>query len=160
MCSSSMSMRLVKEDCIIKLEENQEVSLRKGDWIAIFPPILHMDPEVYEDPKVNIHLELHLPLQAHYSSQAFCEICILFVRSVSFLLFQEETNGCSFLWNKSSNFQIFLRCLQVKGCMTWGEKIWWWDWLPFEGKNGNYGLTTINLRLNVGFVWKWIIGCP
>ncbi|XP_066482462.1 cytochrome P450 7B1 [Tiliqua scincoides] len=51
MCSSSMSIRFVKEDCIFKLEENQEVSLRKGDWIAIFPPILHMNPEIYEDPK-------------------------------------------------------------------------------------------------------------
>ncbi|KAJ6663999.1 hypothetical protein lerEdw1_008953, partial [Lerista edwardsae] len=51
LCSSSMSIRFVKEDFVLKLEENQEVSLRKGDWIAIFPPILHMDPEVYEDPK-------------------------------------------------------------------------------------------------------------
>lgn len=77
-----MSIRLVKEDFVLKLEENQEVSLRKDDWIAIFPPILHMDPEVYEDPKVTIHLELHRPLQAHFSSQALCkDLCPFFAFS-------------------------------------------------------------------------------
>ncbi|XP_042317883.1 cytochrome P450 7B1 [Sceloporus undulatus] len=51
MCSSSMNIRLTKEDFILKLEGNLEVSLRKGDYIAIYPPILHMDPEVYQDPE-------------------------------------------------------------------------------------------------------------
>ncbi|XP_074843236.1 cytochrome P450 7B1 [Carettochelys insculpta] len=50
-CSSSMNIRLVQEDYTLKLEGNREVSLRKGDLIALYPPILHMDPEVYEDPK-------------------------------------------------------------------------------------------------------------
>ncbi|XP_053106559.1 25-hydroxycholesterol 7-alpha-hydroxylase isoform X2 [Hemicordylus capensis] len=51
LCSSSMNIRIAKEDFAFKLEGNQEVSLRKGDFIVIYPPILHMDPEVYEDPK-------------------------------------------------------------------------------------------------------------
>ncbi|KAH0617674.1 hypothetical protein JD844_016149 [Phrynosoma platyrhinos] len=51
MCSSSMNIRLTKEDFILKLEGNLEVNLRKGDYIAIYPPILHMDPEVYQDPE-------------------------------------------------------------------------------------------------------------
>ncbi|XP_006113709.1 cytochrome P450 7B1 isoform X2 [Pelodiscus sinensis] len=51
MCSSSMNIRISQEDYILKLEGNREVSLRKGDWIALYPQILHMDPEVYEDPK-------------------------------------------------------------------------------------------------------------
>uniref|UniRef100_A0A670IGX1 Cytochrome P450 family 7 subfamily B member 1 n=1 Tax=Podarcis muralis TaxID=64176 RepID=A0A670IGX1_PODMU len=50
-CSSSTNIRIASEDFILKLEGNQEVSLRKGDLVAIYPPILHMDPEVYEDPK-------------------------------------------------------------------------------------------------------------
>ncbi|XP_048364220.1 25-hydroxycholesterol 7-alpha-hydroxylase isoform X2 [Sphaerodactylus townsendi] len=50
-CSASMNIRIVKEDFIFKLEGNQEVRLRKDDWVAIYPPILHMDPEVYQDPK-------------------------------------------------------------------------------------------------------------
>nr|XP_032659993.1 cytochrome P450 7B1 [Chelonoidis abingdonii] len=52
MCSSSMNIRISQEDYILKLGGNQEVSLRKGDWIALYPQILHMDPEVYEDPEV------------------------------------------------------------------------------------------------------------
>ncbi|XP_060099685.1 cytochrome P450 7B1 [Heteronotia binoei] len=51
MSSASMNIRIIKEDFVFKLEGNQEVSLRKEDWVAIYPPILHMDPEVYEDPK-------------------------------------------------------------------------------------------------------------
>uniref|UniRef100_A0A8C8STE7 Cytochrome P450 family 7 subfamily B member 1 n=1 Tax=Pelusios castaneus TaxID=367368 RepID=A0A8C8STE7_9SAUR len=51
MCSSSMNIRISQEDYILKLEGNQEVRLRKGDWIALYPQTLHMDPEVYEDPK-------------------------------------------------------------------------------------------------------------
>ncbi|XP_074879462.1 LOW QUALITY PROTEIN: cytochrome P450 7B1 [Buteo buteo] len=51
MCSSSMNIRISQEDFVLKLEGNQEVGLRKGDWIALYPQILHMDPEVYEDPK-------------------------------------------------------------------------------------------------------------
>ncbi|XP_064909733.1 cytochrome P450 7B1 [Columba livia] len=51
MCSSSMNIRISQEDFVLKLEGNQEVCLRKGDWIALYPQILHMDPEVYEDPK-------------------------------------------------------------------------------------------------------------
>ncbi|XP_061456051.1 cytochrome P450 7B1 [Rhineura floridana] len=51
LCSSSSNIRIAKEDFILKLEENQEVNLRKGDWVAIYPPVLHMDPEVYEVPK-------------------------------------------------------------------------------------------------------------
>ncbi|XP_008106726.2 cytochrome P450 7B1 [Anolis carolinensis] len=51
LCSSSMNLRLTKERFILKLEGNLEVSLRKGDYIAIYPPTLHMDPEVYQDPE-------------------------------------------------------------------------------------------------------------
>nr|XP_020667442.1 25-hydroxycholesterol 7-alpha-hydroxylase [Pogona vitticeps] len=50
-CASSMNIRLAKEDLVLKLTENQEVRLRKGDYIVIYPPILHMHPEVYEDPE-------------------------------------------------------------------------------------------------------------
>ncbi|XP_063155409.1 cytochrome P450 7B1 [Candoia aspera] len=49
--SSSMNIREIKENFILKFEKNHEVSLRKGDLVAIFPPVLHLDPEIYEDPK-------------------------------------------------------------------------------------------------------------
>ncbi|XP_026547894.1 25-hydroxycholesterol 7-alpha-hydroxylase [Notechis scutatus] len=51
MCSSSINIRQIKENFIFKFEENREVCLRKGDFLAIFPPVLHRDPEIYEDPQ-------------------------------------------------------------------------------------------------------------
>ncbi|MEE6463869.1 hypothetical protein FKM82_006083 [Ascaphus truei] len=51
LCSASMNIRVVQEDFLIELEANQTVSLRKGDFVALFPPTLHKDPEVYEDPE-------------------------------------------------------------------------------------------------------------
>ncbi|XP_070603956.1 cytochrome P450 7B1 [Erythrolamprus reginae] len=50
-CSSSTNIRQIKESFILKFEDNHEVSLREGDLLAIFPPVLHMDPEIYEDPQ-------------------------------------------------------------------------------------------------------------
>nr|XP_033790646.1 cytochrome P450 7B1 isoform X2 [Geotrypetes seraphini] len=51
MCSASMNIRVVQEDFILKLEGDLEVSLRKGDWVVLYPQTLHMDPEIYEDPE-------------------------------------------------------------------------------------------------------------
>lgn len=35
--------------------ETSNYCLRKGDFVAVFPPVLHMDPEVFEAPEVNQH---------------------------------------------------------------------------------------------------------
>ncbi|XP_053571050.1 cytochrome P450 7B1 [Bombina bombina] len=51
LCSASMNIRVVQEDFLLELEGNQAVSLRKGDFVALYPPTLHKDPEVYEDPE-------------------------------------------------------------------------------------------------------------
>ncbi|XP_067888011.1 cytochrome P450 7B1 [Heterodontus francisci] len=50
--SFSMNIRTAQEDFTLKFKEGQRIKLRKGDWVALYPPILHMDPEVYEDPEV------------------------------------------------------------------------------------------------------------
>lgn len=52
MCSASMNIRVVQEDFTLKLEGDEAVSLRKRDCIALYPQSLHMDPDVYEDPKI------------------------------------------------------------------------------------------------------------
>lgn len=100
MCSSSMNIRISQEDFVLKLEGDREVGLRRGDWIALYPQILHMDPEVYEDPKVNIQLVFPLLLRAHRSSQASCEQRLWGFSSFFLLLLW---------WNKSSDFQIYFR---------------------------------------------------
>lgn len=117
MCSSSMNIRISQEDFVLKLEGDQEVSLRKGDWIALYPQILHMDPEVYEDPKVNAQLVLLFLLQAHCSSQAFCEgfFCCFFLFFFFFLLFLLVEQ---IFWLSD----VFSRALQVKRFMAWREK--------------------------------------
>ncbi|XP_029447245.1 25-hydroxycholesterol 7-alpha-hydroxylase [Rhinatrema bivittatum] len=51
MCSASMNIRVVQEDFILKLEGDSAVSLRKGDWVALYPQTLHKDPEIYKDPE-------------------------------------------------------------------------------------------------------------
>ncbi|XP_040287857.1 cytochrome P450 7B1 [Bufo bufo] len=51
LCSASMNIRVVQEDFLLELEDDQSVSLRKGDFVALYPPALHKDPEVFEDPE-------------------------------------------------------------------------------------------------------------
>lgn len=72
MCSSSMNIRISLEDYILKLGGNQEVGLRKGDWIALYPQILHMDPEIYEDPEVK-----HSAGATHHTSGTLQQPCFL-----------------------------------------------------------------------------------
>uniref|UniRef100_A0A8C9QU52 Cytochrome P450 family 7 subfamily B member 1 n=1 Tax=Spermophilus dauricus TaxID=99837 RepID=A0A8C9QU52_SPEDA len=50
--SYSSSIRFVQEDFTLS-SENGNYCLRKGDLIALFPPVLHGDPEIFEAPEVN-----------------------------------------------------------------------------------------------------------
>ncbi|XP_038203578.1 cytochrome P450 7B1 isoform X1 [Arvicola amphibius] len=50
LCSHSTIVRKVEEDMNFNLETSN-YCLRKGDFVAVFPPILHMDPEVFEAPE-------------------------------------------------------------------------------------------------------------
>uniref|UniRef100_A0A8C5L6T7 25/26-hydroxycholesterol 7alpha-hydroxylase n=2 Tax=Jaculus jaculus TaxID=51337 RepID=A0A8C5L6T7_JACJA len=50
LCSYSSTIRLVEEDLTLNSETNN-YCLRKGDLVAIFPPVIHNDPEVFEAPE-------------------------------------------------------------------------------------------------------------
>ncbi|XP_042522268.1 cytochrome P450 7B1 [Dipodomys spectabilis] len=50
LCSHSGTFRIVEEDLIIS-SDTSDCCLRKGELIAIFPPMLHNDPEVFEAPE-------------------------------------------------------------------------------------------------------------
>ncbi|XP_067836276.1 cytochrome P450 7B1 isoform X2 [Heptranchias perlo] len=52
LCSSSLIIRVAQEDFTIKLEEEEGIKLRKGDFVVFHPMTMHMDPEIYEDPEV------------------------------------------------------------------------------------------------------------
>ncbi len=50
--SASMNVRVAKEDFLLHLDNQEAYSIRKDDVIALYPPMLHYDPEIYEDPYV------------------------------------------------------------------------------------------------------------
>lgn len=48
--SASMNVRVAKEDFLLHLDNQEAYHIRKDDVIALYPPLLHYDPEIYEDP--------------------------------------------------------------------------------------------------------------
>ncbi|KAL1775582.1 25-hydroxycholesterol 7-alpha-hydroxylase, partial [Sigmodon hispidus] len=50
LCSHSIIIRKVVEDMNFNTETSS-YRLRKGDFVAVFPPVLHSDPEVFEAPE-------------------------------------------------------------------------------------------------------------
>lgn len=50
--SASMNVRVAKEDFLLHLDNQEAYHIRKDDVIALYPPLLHYDPEIYEDPYV------------------------------------------------------------------------------------------------------------
>lgn len=51
--SASMTFRVAKEDFTLHLE-NDFYNIRKDDIVALYPQLLHFDPEIYADPLVSI----------------------------------------------------------------------------------------------------------
>lgn len=47
-----MNVRIAKEDFLLHLDNQEAYRIRKDDVIALYPPMLHYDPEIYEDPYV------------------------------------------------------------------------------------------------------------
>lgn len=50
--SASMNVRVAKEDFLLHLDNQEVYRIRKDDVIALYPPMLHYDQEIYEDPYV------------------------------------------------------------------------------------------------------------
>ncbi|XP_078543398.1 cytochrome P450 7A1-like [Lissotriton helveticus] len=48
--SASMNIRVAIEDFTFHLNDKDSYNIRKGDWVAVFPQMVHLDPGVYEDP--------------------------------------------------------------------------------------------------------------
>lgn len=48
--SASMNVRTAKEDFLLHLDNQEAYHIRKDDVIALYPPMLHYDPEIFEDP--------------------------------------------------------------------------------------------------------------
>ncbi|KAI8499291.1 Cholesterol 7-alpha-monooxygenase [Branchiostoma belcheri] len=52
--SVSIVLRQALEETTIALNSGSTFKIRKGDRVALFPQIVHMDPEVYEDPEADL----------------------------------------------------------------------------------------------------------
>lgn len=50
--SASLNIRVAKEDFLLHLDNQESYRIRKDDVIALYPPMLHYDPEIFEDPYV------------------------------------------------------------------------------------------------------------
>ncbi|XP_023558194.1 25-hydroxycholesterol 7-alpha-hydroxylase isoform X2 [Octodon degus] len=55
LCSYSSAIRFVEEDFVLS-SETGDCCLRKGDMVAIFPPAIHSDPEVFEAPEAYLFI--------------------------------------------------------------------------------------------------------
>ncbi|KAL4635223.1 cholesterol 7-alpha-monooxygenase-like [Arapaima gigas] len=48
--SASIMIRVASENFTLTLDTGKTAAIRKGDHIAMFPQMMHMDPEIYQDP--------------------------------------------------------------------------------------------------------------
>ncbi|KAK2831845.1 hypothetical protein Q7C36_016931 [Tachysurus vachellii] len=48
--SASLNVRVAKGDFLLHLDNMESYRIRKDDVIALYPQMLHFDPEIYEDP--------------------------------------------------------------------------------------------------------------
>ncbi|XP_026883244.2 cytochrome P450 7A1 [Electrophorus electricus] len=48
--SASLNVRVAKEDFLLHLDNKKSYRIRKDDVIALYPQMLHFDPEIYDDP--------------------------------------------------------------------------------------------------------------
>lgn len=55
--SASLNIRVAKEDFLLHLDNQEAYRIRKDDVIALYPPMLHYDPEIFEDPYVSSFLK-------------------------------------------------------------------------------------------------------
>ncbi|KAM9323057.1 cytochrome P450 7A1 [Pholidichthys leucotaenia] len=48
--SASMNVRVAKENFVLHLDNKQTYRIRRNDVIALYPPLVHYDPEIFADP--------------------------------------------------------------------------------------------------------------
>ena len=62
--SASLNIRVAKENFLLHLDNRESYHIRKDDIIALYPQMIHFDPEIYEEPLVrpSVFLLLHVSL--------------------------------------------------------------------------------------------------
>lgn len=45
-------LRVATENIVLTLDSGMKVAVRKGDQIGLYPQLLHLDPDIYDNPLV------------------------------------------------------------------------------------------------------------
>lgn len=53
--SGVFMVREISEDTAFQMEDGQIFNLRAGDRVAMYPPAIHKDPEIFENPLVSLN---------------------------------------------------------------------------------------------------------
>lgn len=61
-----MNIRVAQEDFSLRLDAGRSVAVRRGDFVALYPQTMHMDPEIYEEPQVRPLSLTFAPLRASF----------------------------------------------------------------------------------------------
>lgn len=69
--SASLNIRTAKEDFTLHLEDGS-YNIRKDDIIALYPQLMHLDPEIYPDPLVSF-CSLKFSIKVNYSFDLLIE---------------------------------------------------------------------------------------
>jgi cytochrome P450 len=71
--SGAFMVRYVTDDTHFSLDHGNHYLIRKGDRIAVYPPTIHMDPEIFVEPKVGVALVLQCQIM---NFGRWCEMVI------------------------------------------------------------------------------------
>lgn len=50
--SGVVMVRIVGNETTLELQDGSRFRFHKDDKVAVYPPAIHMDPDIYEEPKV------------------------------------------------------------------------------------------------------------
>lgn len=66
--SASLNVRVAKEDFLLHLDNKESYHIRKDDVLALYPQMLHFDPEIYDDPLVGELFCLFIVVSIEYDN--------------------------------------------------------------------------------------------
>jgi cytochrome P450 len=53
--SGVFMVRAITKDTSFEMENGEKFNLRAGDRVAMYPPAIHKDPEIFENPLVSFY---------------------------------------------------------------------------------------------------------
>ena len=76
LASGVFMVRYVTEDTWFETTNEKKFLVRAGDRVAIYPPAVHKDPEIFEDPQVNTSI-LYFIAPSSLEDAFYLFICVI-----------------------------------------------------------------------------------